>query len=112
MVENGIPTSVGVIDGDLDGDFHAAAAIDQVGHDLVWVIDWKRTWGRPIECSRRWSKRRGATVASSIGILLARLDASSGVFPVRSDATAYSSGLRQSPSAPPPERARGAGASA
>jgi hypothetical protein len=30
------------------------------------VIDWKRTCGRPIECSRRWSKVRAGTRAASI----------------------------------------------
>src|ERR1043165_7034000 len=30
------------------------------------VIDWKSTCGSPIECSRRWSKRRGAWGAASI----------------------------------------------
>src|SRR5690242_10404840 len=30
------------------------------------VIDWKSTCGSPIECSRRWSKRRGASGAASM----------------------------------------------
>src|SRR4051812_22627762 len=32
------------------------------------VIDWNSTCGRPIECSRRWSKPRAALVAPSIAI--------------------------------------------
>src|SRR5207253_8280054 len=31
------------------------------------VIDWKSTWGSPIECSRRCSKRLGPAVVASIG---------------------------------------------
>src|SRR5919199_5779383 len=38
------------------------------------VIDWNSTWGSPIECSRRWSKR-AAAVAPSIAILLSPRDA-------------------------------------
>src|ERR1051325_2848171 len=30
------------------------------------VIDWNSTCGNPIECSRRWSKRRSEVLAASI----------------------------------------------
>ena len=37
------------------------------------VTDWNTTWARPIECSRRWSKRAGAADPASIALLLGRL---------------------------------------
>src|SRR3954468_21373695 len=37
------------------------------------VTDWKTTWARPIECSRRCSKRAGAASPASIALLQGRL---------------------------------------
>src|SRR5919198_2790321 len=48
------------------------------------VIDWNRTCGSPIECSRRCSKPRAGLLAASIAILLSRLtteDAESPISP-------------------------------
>src|ERR687888_2167899 len=75
------------------------------------VIDWKRTCGRPIECSRRWSKVRAGTRAASItppGSLFAGADA----FGLKAAGQAHllSQGLTPAAREPAPLQARPAAA--